>query len=171
MSEPLFLYKLMVLFMLKISKVPLTNTMITTFFLEKDYTSYFTIQEVLYELDKSQFIVPEPTYSNIHYSLTPAGQESLDFFGDKINAEVQKEIRQFIVDNQVSIEDASTTHSEYYLTPEKRYAVHCQILEKGIPKLDLTLTVPNKAQAEIICANWKNQTLEIYALLMDQLLK
>lgn len=37
--------------------------------------------------------------------------------------------------------------------------------------IDLTLTVHTKEQAEAICANWKDQTSEVYAYLMELLLK
>ena len=40
MSEPLTLYKLMILYMLKQVKFPLSNAQISEFFLDKEYTTY-----------------------------------------------------------------------------------------------------------------------------------
>lgn len=171
MAEPLTLYKLMILSMLDHSKAPLTNTLLSDFFLGKEYTTYFTLQEALHELDDAQFIQQEASHNNIQYSITPAGQESLHFFENKINSEIQSDIKQYIADNHLQIEASTATVADYYITPEKKYAVHCQFREKGIPQLDLTLTVRNKEQAEAICANWKKQTDDIYMLLIDHLLK
>lgn len=171
MAEPLTLYKLMILSMLEQSDAPLTNTMLSDFFLGKEYTSYFTLQEALHELDESQFIQQESSHNNIQYSITPAGLESLHFFENKINSEIQADIKQYMRDNQIPIAATTSAVADYYMTPEKKYAVHCQLREKGIPQLDLTLNVLNKAQAEVICANWKRQTDDIYMLLFDHLLK
>jgi len=157
--------------MLDQSKVPLTNTLLSDFFLGKEYTTYFTLQEALHELDEAQFIQQEASHNNIQYSVTPAGKESLHFFENKINKGIQEDIRQYIIDNQLQIADSTSAMADYYITPEKKYAVHCQFREKGIPQLDLTLNVRNKEQAEAICANWKNQMDDIYMLLIDHLLK
>ena len=157
--------------MLEQSTAPLTNTLLSDFFLGKEYTTYFTLQEALHELDDAQFIRKEVSHNNIQYSITPAGKESLHFFENKINSEIMTDMKQFIHDHKIPIAASAATVADYYITPEKKYAVHCQFREKGIPQLDLTLNVMNKEQAEIICANWKQQTSEIYMLLLDQLLK
>ncbi len=171
MAEPTTLYKLMILSMLDQSEAPLTNTLLSDFFLGKEYTTYFTLQEALHELDEDQFIRQEASHNNVQYSITPAGQESLHFFENKINSEIQADMKQYIAENQIPIAASASAVADYYMTPEKKYAVHCQLREKGIPQLDLTLNVMNKAQAEVICANWKNQTDDIYMMLIDHLLK
>lgn len=171
MAEPLTLYKLMILSMLEQSSAPLTNTVLSDFFLGKEYTSYFTLQEALHELNEAQFIQQEPSHNDVQYYITPAGRESLHFFENKINSEIQADIKQYITDNQIPIVSSASSLADYYLTPEKKYAVHCQLREKGIPQLDLTLNVMNKAQAEVICANWESQADDIYMLLIDHLLQ
>lgn len=50
LSEPMTLYKLMNLYMLKQVNFPLTNAQLSNFFLEHDYTTYFTLQQALNEL-------------------------------------------------------------------------------------------------------------------------
>lgn len=171
MAEPTTLYKLMILSILEQSDTPITNTMLSDFFLGKEYTTYFTLQKALHELDEAQFIQQESSHNNIQYSITPAGTESLHFFENKINSGIQADIKQYIADHKLQIADEASAVADYYITPEKKYAVHCQLREKGIPQLDLTMNVLNKEQAEVICENWKNQTENIYMLLFDHLLK
>ncbi|MFR6393053.1 MAG: DUF4364 family protein [Roseburia sp.] len=43
--------------------------------------------------------------------------------------------------------------------------------EKASTRLDFTLTVQTKEQAEAICTNWQNQADDVFACLMDLLLK
>lgn len=171
MAEPLTLYKLMILYMLDQTEVDLTNTLLSDFFLGKDYTTYFTLQEALHELDEAQFIRQEASHNNIQYNITPAGRESLHFFDNKINSSIKAEIQQYITDHSIPIAATASAMADYYITPEKKYAVHCQLREKSIPQLDLTLNVMNKEQAEAISTNWKEQADEIYMMLFDRLLK
>ena len=45
LTEPMTLYKLMNLYLLKQVNFPLTNAQLTSFFTEHDYTTYFTLRE------------------------------------------------------------------------------------------------------------------------------
>ena len=77
MAEPLTTYKLMILELLERSEAPLSGPQLCDFFLEKEYTNYFTVQEALHELDENAFIKKEATHNNTRYSITPAGTQSL----------------------------------------------------------------------------------------------
>ena len=50
LSDPITLYKLMILYMLDHVNFPLTNSQLTDFFLDHEYTTYFTLQQALNEL-------------------------------------------------------------------------------------------------------------------------
>ena len=45
------------------------------------------------------------------------------------------------------------------------------LAERNIPVIDLTLTVKNTEMAEAVCKNWQEQSPEVYACLMDMLVK
>ena len=47
MAEPLTLYKLMILYLLKKVNYPLSNGQMSEFFVSKSYTDYFTFQMVI----------------------------------------------------------------------------------------------------------------------------
>ncbi len=47
MADPNTIYKMTVLTMLDKVDFPLSNTQIANFFLEYDYTDYFTIQQII----------------------------------------------------------------------------------------------------------------------------
>ena len=44
MAEPFTIYKLTILYMLSKAGFPLSNTQISNFFLEQEYTDYFRVQ-------------------------------------------------------------------------------------------------------------------------------
>lgn len=171
MAEPLTTYKLMILALLKNSVAPLSGTQLSDFFLEKDYTNYFTVQEALHELDESAFIKKEATYNNTRYSITPAGAETLSFFSDKLSAGIHEDIREYLQSNQMSIRETASVLADYYKAPGDQYAVRCQLREKENPRIDLTITVPNREIAKAICDNWKQQSGHVYEYLMDLLVK
>ena len=87
------MYRVMILYMLNQVEYPLTNTQITNFILEKEYTNYFTVQEILSDLISSQLITAESTHNNTRYRITPYGQETLGFFHVKISDAIKEDIR------------------------------------------------------------------------------
>lgn len=171
MAEPLTTYKLMILALLRDSDSPLSGTQLSDFFLEKDYTNYFTVQEALHELDENAFVKKEATHNNTRYSITPAGAETLSFFSDKLSAGIFEDIREYLRANQISIRETASVLADYYKAPGDQYAVRCQLREREKPRIDLTITVPSREIAEAICDNWKQQSESVYEYLMDLLVK
>ena len=84
MAEPFTIYKLTILNMLDKVDFPLTNTQISNFFLEHEYTDYFRVQQVISDLTEASLIRSESTHSNTQYYITAAGKERLTFSGIKL---------------------------------------------------------------------------------------
>ena len=150
---------------------PLGNTKISNFFLDKEYTTYFTIQQVLNDLLDSELIVAESKHNNTNNRITASGRETLDFFEDKISEAIRQDIREYFSQNQIEMKKEADISADYYRTPQHNYAVHCQLRQKNNPVNDLTLTVKNTEMAEAVCKNWQEQSPEVYACLMDMLVK
>jgi len=171
MAEPFTIYKLTILYMLDKAGFPLSNTQISNFFLEQEYTDYFRVQEVIGNLVDADLIHSESTHSNTQYTLTSAGKETLNFFSDKITEAICVDIHNFFEKNQMELRQETSVIADYYKTTVQNYAVRCQVRSDTHTIIDLTLTVKTKEQAEAICNNWKKQNQDVYAYLMDQLLK
>ena len=77
----------------------------------------------------------------------------------------------FLEKNKLQLRNDNSILADYYKTPTQDYAVRCQYREHNTNIIDLTLSVKNRAQAEAICNNWKNLNEDVYAYLMDMLLK
>ena len=67
------------------------------------------------------------------------------------------------------LEEANLVKPQTIRNTTKEYAVHCVIKEKESDLIDLTLTVPDKKQAEAMCKSWKNKCEMVYQFLMTQL--
>ena len=171
MSETFTLYRLMILYMLDKVDFPLTNTQITNFIQEKDYTDYFTVQQTLSELLDSDLIIAESTHNNTLYRITPEGRQTVDFFSNKISNGIKQDILEYFTENRMELKQETSVVSDYYKTTDNRYAVRCQMKNGEHPIIDLTLAVPDKEQAIAVCKNWSEQSENIFMLLMDELIK
>ena len=171
MAEPFTIYKLTILYMLDKAGFPLTNTQISNFFLEQEYTDYFRVQEVIGDLVNADLIHFESTHSNTQYTLTAAGRETLGFFKDKITDGIENDVKRFFEKNKLEFRQENFILADYYKTTNQNYDVRCQVRSDSTTVLDLTLAVTTKEQAEAICNNWKNSNEDVYAYLMDILLK
>ncbi len=171
MAEPFTIYKLTILYMLDKAGFPISNTQISNFFLEQEYTDYFRVQEVIGDLVNTGLVNFETTHSNTQYTLTAAGKETLGFFKEKINEGIVSDVKKFFDQNQMEFKQENFILADYYKTTDQKYAVRCQLRTESTTMLDLTLTVNKKELAEAVCNNWKDENQNIYDYLMDTLIK
>lgn len=171
MAEALTQYKLTILYMLDRVDFPLTNTQISNFMLNKDYTTYFTIQQAISELIDADLVRTESTHNNTHYHITPAGRETLSYFPDKISDGIKEDVIEYFNENSMELKQEISMIADYYKTTSQEFAARCQIKEQNRSLIDLTITVKTKAQAQAICSNWKSRHEDVYTYLMDLLLK
>lgn len=169
-SEPITLYKLMVLYMLKKVNFPLSNAQMSDFFLNKEYTNYFTFQQVLNELLESNLIRVETIRNTSRYEMTKEGDEVLYYFGNKISEAIAEDMDQFLKDNKFKLRNETGIVSDYYKSTDHDYVVHCEVREGKSVLLEVNVTVPGEEQASVMCDNWKNHSQEIYAYIMKNLM-
>lgn len=165
------MYRVLILYMLNQVEYPLTNTQITNFILENEYTNYSTVQEMLSDLLSSQLITAETTHNNTRYRITEDGQVVLRFFHDKISDAIKEDIRTYFIDHNFDLKQETSIYANYYKAAGGGYTVRCRIRNLETDTVDLTLHVSDRMQAEAVCQNWKKHNFEVYEMLMDTLLK
>ncbi len=170
MSEPITLYKLMILYMLQKVDFPLTNTQISAFLLDKGYTTYFTFQSALSELIESQMIEAESVRNSSYYTITDGGAEALAYFHSRISPSICEEIDQYLDENKIQMRDEVSVLADYYKNTGGDFSVHALVKEKYSNPIELTVTVPDEAQAKTACQEWKNCSQKIYAFVIQELL-
>ena len=94
------LYKLMVLYMLDKVNFPLSNSQIADFMLDRQYTNYFTLQEVLSSLASDGFVQILTYRSSTQYKLTKEGIDTISFFYNKISQAIRDDIDKYLKDNK-----------------------------------------------------------------------
>lgn len=171
MSETVTLYKLMVLFLLKKGSLSLTNGQIADFFIEKGYTNYFTLQQVIHSLLETEMITAETSHNTTRYNLTSQGEETLSYLKNKLSPGIIDDIISYLNDRKIELVNEQSVLSDYDRTPNGEYAVHFRIMEKDSPVVDMTLSVVTETLAERMCDNWQKNSSELYGYLMEKLLK
>lgn len=171
MSEPFTLYKLIILYMLHKVDMPLSNTQLCEFVLEREYTNYFTIQQAISDSLESGFIRTETTHQKTLYYLTEQGEEAVEFFSSEISPIIRDEIKNYLQEKYQEIKEDISVKADYYKNTNNEFSVNLQIKEGKSDMLNLTLSIPDEKTAQNISDNWHNKNQEVYALLMQHLLQ
>lgn len=169
MSDPLTLYKLIVLQMLSRVDFPLTRTQISDFILEREYTTFLTLQQVFSELIDAGLISAQPIGNRTHLLMTKDGAQTLSFFGNQISSAIKNEIDEYLKENEIKLRNEVSILSEYYKSTSGEYEAHLVAKDKNISLIDLTVSVPLEETAAAICNNWQKKNQEIYQYLIGQL--
>ena len=170
LAEPMTLYKLMNLYMLHQVNFPLTNAQLSNFFLDREYTTYFTLQHALNELLDAGLVKKETMRNSSRYEITKEGEETLEFFGKNISPAIVSDMDEYLKQNRFRMRNEVGLISDFYKSTNQDYIVHCEVREGKAVLVNLDISVPDKEQAEIMCNHWKDRSQEIYAYVMKSLM-
>ena len=139
MATPFTVYKLIVLYMLQNTENTLTNSQISEFILDREYTNYFHLQQAISELVEAELITMD-TRSNVsHYRITEDGIKTLSFFQKDLSPEIKQEVREYLKSTGFKAQERIVTPADYYITKQGTYSVRCQLIEKGNSLIDLNI--------------------------------
>lgn len=170
LAEPMTLYKLMNLYMLHQVNFPLTNAQLSNFFLDREYTTYFTLQQALNELLDAGLVKKKTMRNSSRYEITKEGEETLEFFGKNISPAIVSDMDEYLKQNRFRMRNEVGLISDFYKSTNQDYIVHCEVREGKAVLVNLDISVPDKEQAEIMCNHWKDRSQEIYAYVMKSLM-
>lgn len=163
------LYKMIVLYMLENIDFSLTNSQITNFFLDREYTTYFHVQETIHDLKESGLIEEKQQGTSILYNLTDEGKKTISYFSQNIPGSIRQEINAYLKEHGHALRNQNSVVADYYRTPQREYTVQCRVQEKQTTLINLELTVPTEEIAMEFCKHWPKKCDEIYAWLMQTL--
>ena len=166
-SDTFMLYKLMILYMLDRVDIPLTESQISQFVLDKGYTNYFNLQIAIKELVEIDFIRPTPERNHSLYEITEQGKEAIELFEFKISDPIKLDILNYLKDQKIELRNESLISSDYYPS-NNEYIAQCSIKERNQTLLEIKIAVPTQEQAIHICDSWKEKNEEIYQYLITQ---
>lgn len=162
--------KLILLYLIEKMGIPLSNSDICQFLLERNYMDYFTVQQYLSELVEVHLLEKNKQKNHTRYLLTKKGKEIINYFITHISEEVQQEINAYVQQNKKRIHTESEVSAHYFLEPNNDYIVKC-ILHDGdnANLMEISMVVATQEQAEMICNNWKNNVSRLYGAILNVL--
>ena len=169
LQDPLTLYKLIILYMLNRVTFPLTTAQISDFILEKEYTNFLTLQQVISELTDAGMISTQAIRNRTHLAITDEGRQTLSFFGNRISDAIKNDIDTYLRENEFTLRNETSVLGDYYKSTSGEYEAHLVAKERGINLVDITLSVPVEEMAAAICDNWQKKNQEIYQYLVQEL--
>ena len=168
-AEQMTTYKLMILYLLKQVRFPLTRAQLSDFMLQ-EYCTYFTFQQAVQELLDSHLMRESPVRNYIRFEITREGEEALEYFGNKIPEVIRTEMDAFLEANKIRLRAEMGIVATWQESESGEYVVTCEVREGKSVLIRLDLTVPTAEQAEIICGRWHDSNEKVYATVMQELL-
>lgn len=169
LQDPLTLYKLIVLYMLNRVTFPLTTAQISDFILEKEYTNFLTLQQVISELTAAGMVSSQSIRNRTHLNITDEGRETLTFFENRISDGIKADINTYLKEKEFTLRNEVAIQGDYYKSTSGEYEAHLVAKERGINLVELTFSVPTEEIAASICDNWQTNNEEIYQYLIQKL--
>ena len=160
--------KLLMLYVLKSIKEPISNTQLTEIILENNFINYFTFQQYLSELEESKFVEYQEANDKKLLMLTEKGDTVLSLFKDRISPSKISIIDEYIKEKIGSIKKELTIHADYTLSDsDDSFIVDLKAIEDQALLMELKLSVPTKNQATSICNRWKENPSDIYTNIIN----
>lgn len=169
LQDSLTLYKLIVLYMLDRVTFPLTTAQISDFILEKEYTNFLILQQVIGELTDAEMISTQTIRNRTHLAITKEGKDTLNYFGNRISDAIKKDINNYFSENEFTLRNEVSVFGDYYKSTTGEYEAHLVAKDRDINLVDITLSVPMEEVAAAICDNWQKKNQEIYKYLIQEL--
>lgn len=163
--------KLIVLYAIHKIGMPVTNNQITNIMIENNIMNYFSLQQYLVELFNSKFISTVIEDDKKCYIISEDGEKILNYFINRVPFTVKEKIQNMIESNIDKIKQEIQITADYIPEKENEYIVECKVNENGTNLIELRINVPTKSQAKIICEHWRTNSSEIFAEILESLIK
>ncbi len=170
-ENSLTLYKLIILYILKLIDGPVTNAQISEFILGKGYTDYFTVQQSISELTETGMIKNEKVMNTSRCTMTDEGNQTLDIFMDKLTPGIKDDIKEYLRENGYAIKETNSIRCDYSKGNNEDYIVNLNVTEEKQPVIDIKIAVPSEDAAITLCTNWKEKSSDVYAQVLATLLE
>ena len=161
---------MIVLYMLKRCDVTLSKSQIYDFILEKEYTTFLTLQEVFSELAASDLITEKTMANRTYLEITEEGSQTLEFFGNRINPAIKEQIDDYLKENSMKLRNDSSILGDYRKVGENEYTVQLLAKENGQNLIDIRVPVPTEEIAQHMIDNWQEKNTEIYQYIFSKLM-
>lgn len=147
----------------------LTYSQISSFMLEKEYTNFMTLQQVISDLQDTGLIEADTLGNRTYFSITAEGRNTLSYFVSRIGDAIISDVDTFLLEEHFELKNESSITTNYYRIPSGGYEVELAARENDVNLVSIKLSVPTEAMAQTVCDSWYKKNQKIYKYLMEEL--
>lgn len=162
--------KLLLLYIIKNIKLPISNSQLTEIILENGFINYFTLQQYISELVSSSFLKYDNKNDKKMLIMTDKGEKVLSLFVDRISVSKIEIVDAYIKEKLENIKKELTLTANYTIEDNDNFIVNLKAIENDSLLIDLKISVASNKQAISLCNKWKSNSSEIYNKIMQLLI-
>ncbi|QAA31957.1 DUF4364 family protein [Clostridium manihotivorum] len=163
--------KLLLLYIIKSIKYPISNAQLTEIVLENSFINYFFLQQYITELISSGFIKYEASNDKKLLYITDTGNKVLTLFKDRISPQRLSLIDDYLKSSIEKIKRELTISADYTPDQNNTFIVNLRAVEDDSLLMDLKISVASKKQAIALCSKWKENPSLIYNNIINILIE
>lgn len=167
----LFDNKIIILYILDNSKMPLTTDQIAKFCEDFEDITYFDICIYVADLKANGYITEDHNNGNTLYSITKEGYSTLKELLELIPGVNLYNLKKMVNKNMVEVKTEYSIDTNIIPIKNDEYKVSCYIKDGNDELVNITIYAGNKDQAKNISKNWSSNAEVIYSKLLDMLTK
>ena len=163
--------KVLILYILNTIEKPITNNALYELVISIQDINYFYFQQFILDLLENKYIseLKEDERSELVYSITTVGKQTLELTKDMIPGIIKLKIDNTIKGELVKIEEEVSIISEFTPGNKDDFIVTCKIVENNRTIFNVSISAASREQAKYISDNWKENAINIYPKMMDLL--
>ncbi|MBP2033369.1 putative transcriptional regulator [Clostridium algifaecis] len=163
--------KLLLLYIFKKIKVPLSNNKITQIILENNFINYFILQQYIHELINSQFIKYANPDTDHKMVITKKGVKVLNLFENMISKDKIQKIDDYFKSQIENIKEDISVSSSYTEENKNSFIVDLIAAKDKSTLMNIKVNIGSKKEAIELCEKWKNNSQSIYYEILHLLLQ
>ena len=164
-------YQIILIELMERSVVPLSTARILDFTAQLPFFDYFQTQETLNSLLEAGMVETENSGNTTLYHSTVKAHEAYELYHSEVPPDIRDQIIEYLNDNELSIQTDNALSCVYHPSYNGGYLCTLRRIENDRIQISLSVHVANVDAAKAVCANWKARYEDVYAAIMDQLIK
>ncbi len=164
------LYKLLILYMLEVTKAPLSNSDISDYILDKGYTDSIKLQVAISELIDESLIVSTPMHNRTYLNLTNEGLDTIKSLESRISQTLRSEIYEYLMLKKTELNEKHSILTSHTKTASG-YTANFIARDKDGELMNLSLSFPTESLAVSACESFNKNSNEIYSYIIEKLMQ
>ncbi|MFZ2258272.1 MAG: DUF4364 family protein [Clostridiaceae bacterium] len=154
--------KILILYALANAKYAMTKHDLSIIMMDNLLMSYYNFQDSIYGLKDGRFIILDKDGQEEYVEITESGRTMLSLFSPNLDVQKRSMIDVYMEEMKNELIVKNTIHASFHPIDTDRFLVEIYAKEGRRMIFNLAIEVPNQADAEYICDNWKRNPEVIY---------